>query len=576
MRKSIFFAAALAVTGVAAVWFWTTRGGGSSFAGERLVPADAVFYAAVPDVRHSALRFPKTALGRLWAEPEVAAFAEKPIDVLIGRERIEMVEEIFERLKPSQIFFAMSQPAGVDGYDRASASMPFRFGSAIAGFQYRGGAADIEECIESLCRSVAPDLPAHAERLREDYHGVTVNAFPVRPENFNYLYWAATRGWGFVATSRMDVVDALDRLHGRAAGPSLADNAEFRDAMGRLDPRADFVAFVRNRNVVDWLSSDNLCAPKGFRLPPTLAERLRSVQALAYSLKFDGPDIRDTLFASTPGKDPAIDDGDSAPLALRHGGMNLTSDRTLGYFDFHVQPKRFPQIFETLAARNVIDPALLDIATRLPEALDGEISAIVSWTGDGMPRLVFTAQLADPEAVKTMIETAIKPLTAVEASQRGNVQFYHFPQEGSLYVNPALAIDGNRLVASLSQEALMLTLAPPLLSPELRDCEVFEPAREAFQTADEGFAFIDARGLVERGLPLLRQLIQFRTPFVSRADGIIDPGKIPSTETLAAHMRPWIYAQSRTSEGIIIRSSGTVPVTPVAIALAVRSAERVP
>jgi len=299
---------------------------------------------------------------------------------------------------------------------------------------------------------------------------------------------------------------------------------------------------------------------------PAIAERLHSIQALAYSLKFDGLDIRDTIFAVSP------HDGEEAET-LQHDGMNLTSEHTLGYLNFSVQSKRFPQIFETLIAQGVIESSLLDIATQLPEALKGEISAIVSWADESpMPRLVFTAQLTDPEMVKNIVETAIEPLTTVESSRKGDIQFYYFPQEGSLFVNPALAIGSNLLAMSLSQEALMLTLAPPFPSPELRDSEIFESTREIYQTADEGFAFIDARGLVERGLPLLRQLIMLRIPLVSNANNVIDLDKIPSTETLAAHMRPWIYAQSRTPEGYIIRSSGTVPLTPFAAVLATRSA----
>ena len=81
-------------------------------------------------------------------------------------------------------------------------------------------------------------------------------------------------------------------------------------------------------------------------------------------------------------------------------------------------------------------------------------------------------------------------------------------------------------------------------------------ALSAYKTANEVFGFVDSRKLFERGFPMLRPVIVFAAAVVPGASAIIDGSKLPETESIAKHLQPIVYSQTRIPEGYLVESSG--------------------
>ena len=57
---------------------------------------------------------------------------------------------------------------------------------------------------------------------------------------------------------------------------------------------------------------------------------------------------------------------------------------------------------------------------------------------------------------------------------------------------------------------------------------------------------------------MLRQIIVFGAAIVPGASAIIDGSKLPETETIAKHLQPIVYKQTRIPEGYLVESTGPI------------------
>ena len=84
----------------------------------------------------------------------------------------------------------------------------------------------------------------------------------------------------------------------------------------------------------------------------------------------------------------------------------------------------------------------------------------------------------------------------------------------------------------------------------------FAAAETAYRTANEVFGYVDTKRLVERSYPKLRQIIIFGAAIMPGASDIIDGSKLPETETIARHLQPIVYGQTRIRKAISLSQVG--------------------
>ena len=142
-------------------------------------------------------------------------------------------------------------------------------------------------------------------------------------------------------------------------------------------------------------------------------------------------------------------------------------------------------------------------------------------------------------------------LPDAQLAESEGIRYLSFPSLQSAFVNPTIALDTDFLLLGVDPSELGQSLQASKAGESLEKSPVFSSALPAFKTANEVFGFADARLLFERGFPLLRQVIVFGAAVVPGASDVIDASKLPETGSIAKHLQPIVYSQTRIPEGYL-------------------------
>jgi hypothetical protein len=420
----------------------------------------------------------------------------------------------------------------------------------LVGVQFWGGREDFETAVARL-RSVMARGEA-GEVTREPHAGTEISRGPVGKGEM--LCWAAKGRWGFLSTEREAVAGALDLLMG--GGETLASAEDYARVQQRLPSEPDFIAFARPGPALDLVLQAG--AQFGFTPDETQADQLRKAQAAGFGLKMDGADLREAAFVLRP--DPP------EMGALRHVGMPLTNAQTLAYFDFLLRPKELAALVRRTPAAAALESDGTDLLQAVPTALGGEGAVLASWPADAIrPRALLTLGVKDRAATDALLLRAATLLPEVEITEENGIKFFGFPSLRSPFLDPAVALSDSLLVAAADTEDIRATLAAAGTTATLEAAPSFATAIGEFRSANEGFGFLDTRGIFERAYPMLRQVIIFGAAFAPGMAEVVDASKLPQTETISKHLNPIVFSQTRLPEGYLLESRG--PLTMLQVAL---------
>lgn len=543
MKKPLIILLVLLAVGLASfLWIRSQMGVGDP---ARLLPADAVGYLAVTDLPRSAMRWPKTALAGIAAEPEMKAFMEKPLAYLNRDQGGDEAISILLGLKPARLYTGALPSAG---------GQP----ATVVGFQYWGSQAEFDKAISRLRVQVGgKDSP---EPSRETHAGAEILSTPL--PGGGVLYSATGNRWGFLANDRDAIVGSLDRAAGRSAEPSLADDAAFTSVLARLPAAPDVMGFLRTGPVLDSLLA--VGTAMGATPDKSQLEQLRKAEAVGFALKIDGADLRDAIFILRP--DPP-DIG-----SLTHAGIPFTAPETLAYFEFLFRLESLSALALTPQLNAAIPPPPPEIQSaleNLPKALGNEVSLAVDWPMDGIrPRVVVSIPVKDQELASNLLMQFSSLLPETTLSAADGVQYYGFPSLRSAFLNPTVAIGTGFLVAGMDVPDVEEALARQKIPETLEAAPAFAPALPVFRAANETFGYIDTKAVFERAFGALRPVIVFGAALMPGVDEIVDASKLPETETIAKHLTPIVVSQSRLADGYLIESSGPVTMLQVTAAAA--------
>ncbi len=532
--KKIFVILLVIFAILAAYAVWTVRDSGPTEAAE-LLPGDTVAVASIPDLPRTASRWPKTTLAKIGSEPEMKAFLERPFQYLTKDRGGSEAAGILWKLKPGRIFTAVTS---VNANDAA----------ALIGFQFWGGKSGHDLAVARLREELAKGQPP-SELTRETYNGVEIVS---STHGTHTLYNASQGQWGFLSNNLSAIKDAIDRASGRKKEGSLAENARYKEVLAKLLKDADLLFFCQPQSAVETLLE--VGSSLGARPIPQQVEQLRKVEAVGTTTLLDGADLRDRIFVLR--RNPP-DIG-----ALTHQGMKLTSPETIAYFDF---ASDFRQI--STAASNAITAGLLKAPTvrnsqlpqLFPEAFGPDCSISISWAPDrATPTGLIAIQIKDQTKAEAAVQEALSVFPEGSVTELDGVRFVSFPSLQSAFANPTLALVDGFLLLGINAQELSRALQSFKSGQTLEQSSAFASAVTSYRTANEVFGFVDTRALFERAFPKLRQIIIFGAAIMPGASEIIDGSKLPETETIAKHLQPITYTQTRIPEGYLVESSGPI------------------
>ncbi len=533
MKKAPLVLALLVVLIGGGVFLFLKQEGRSD--GAALVPADTVAFMSLPDVLRTSNRWPKTSLAQIGADPQVAAFLEKPLQVFQNGGAREATE-LLQRLKPGRFFLAV--PVAT----REAATV-------LLGFQFFGTREDLAAAMDRFHAELAK-LDPDGQKTVSDFQGDAVTAFG---DDSGSIYSAAHGNWALITNERSTLEAALDRAAGRTKDGSLLDSALYKESVARVAENPDFQWFVQPQSFVDLLTQ--VGDEAGAQVSEAQLAQLRKVQSITGSLLLDGANQRETVFVRY--------DDPPDPGTLDHSFMRLTSPETVVYFESlqdvsllasEEYAATLPPEINTFLAQNNITLA------ELPDIVGQESALIIDWPSSAMiPGVIAMLKIKDRARVEKLVD-AILPTVAPQttASEINGARVIGFPELRIQLIDPALAIGDEAIFLSLATPTLEKALGATTGIEPLEKSPAFEPALAAWGEPGQSFAYIDVRTIFERLYNQMRPVIIFSAAMMPNIANTVDISKLPETEAISKHLGPIVFTQRRLDDGWMLESTGPI------------------
>jgi hypothetical protein len=525
MKRALLLLVVLALLAAGAFFYLSRRG---LTEGAQLVPADTVFYLAIPDLHRTVSRWPKTALAQIGAEPSVADFLKKPLSSLGSEGGLEGLNLLL-RVDPSRFFLAVTAVRETGG-------------DLVCGFQYSGGKKELDVAMERLYRELGKSSPA-SKRSTADYNGDTITSFsggtPV-------LFSGSHGSWGFLSNSEAALKDSLDRVTGRSKAPDLASTADFEAVAHHLSKEPDFAWYGKLKPAVDVLLAIGKNQQPA-RVNYKQLAQLEKIKALGGTLRFDGADQKETTFVLYPGS-PKME-------AIDRSVMEITTPATTFFYECTMDWKTVAtdDYFQTLppAAQEFFTNAKIDLK-QLPQTFGNDFGLAITWPEGAMiPSVLAAMQVKDRQRVEALVDAALVSFPVqTTGSELHGARVMGFPAAKIQLIDPAIA----SLTGAELERAL--TLQPS--AGTLETAAAFKPAMSAYRESVQAFGYVDSKAMFERIYNQVRPIAIFAGAMSSDLSKVVDVQKLPETEAVSRHLTPIVYTNKQFADGWLIESTGPI------------------
>ncbi len=552
MKKIIPAVLVLVVLAVAAAFILWKKVAAARTPATELAPVETIFFAHFPDLKRTALRWPATGLAQIGAEKEVQDFLAKPRANLpqmkVWDEKLAQIA----RILPGEAFLAVTS---IDG------PMP-RF---VAGFSYGGRQADAEALIAEPREGLKRAYPAGKSEVA--MHGTTTI------ETFTYqetTVGEAFRDEWYLISNDLELlkrtIDAVPQGLGTGA---LAANELYQKSTARLPAGGEAVLYAQVGVLSERLVS--LLVASGQTLDAEQVAELKKVQAVAWGTKFEGTQMRDTLFLLSPGH--------AAGTPLARSTLAFSTPST--FLTYVTALPATIKVPENSLALGAFVPGFAAMERGLAEkglkwgdftkAFGPEFGLLANWVeNSGQPSALVALDVRDAATAKGFVDVFTGGLPGNPAwgrQETAGVTVYQSPATpGLIALAPTAALTEKFLVVGLSAAEVNAALAQLKTGQTaITSTPAYGETVKAVAAPTAGFGYLDMKTLFERAYGMLRPFIAMSLAFSPDSGKYIDAGKLPSTETISKHLTPSVYSQSVTEEGTLIESVGTLTFNQVLV-----------
>lgn len=528
------------------------------------VPAESPLFLSLPDPGHTATAWHVTELYRLWSEPEVRAFFEKPLSRLPPTPAVTESLVHLGALETHDAFLALTR------FNVEAKAPP----TLLAGFGFR---PDRRGELDALLTAPKAKLRAEFPEGRAetaDHRGHALEIFRTGRGDDLLASSTGADGWYLVANDLDNLKAALDRLDAVAgATPALGSEPDFRAVRARMPARVETLIFARPVPLAE--GGARLAGQSGLdALSPEQREALRRTRALGAATTLEGNGlIRDTVFALTT-PEAARAAGAGAPVFTMPTLPLVSATDAVFYGSaLLLTPENTPTVARGLAERGLTLEGF--------RAAFGEEAGIwADWPGGDadapVPSAAFALALPvrDRAAASTLLEKLLTgPLPGTDAhweKSPGTPDAYTLVGRDVTSLTPSLVLGERNLFFGLQPEATARaakreTSVPGAGNPtSLGSTEAFRAAGALVGRPDTTFAFLDTRRLFERAYTALRPMAAVGALVFPQAGQFVDVDKLPPTEAIARHLSPVALSQHRTEDGVVLESVGPLTLPQIA------------
>jgi uncharacterized protein (UPF0254 family) len=563
MKKALPFILALTLLVAAGVGFYfyqklSAQGAAAQPMVADYLPADTLLLLSLPDPKGTLADWKTTDLYKIWDEPEVRAFFEKPLSNIPSNKEFNDTLVRIDKISPKHLFVALT------GLDEKT-NQPH----VLAGFQFKGDSKDVDQLLAGPKDALRKNFPAGKADLL-NYQGRSIEIFEGGKDNT--MASVFLEDWYLISNDLNLLKASLDRIERRAPAnqSTLEKDADFQGVCAKLPKGHETLIFARMQPILQRLYA--FAAASGQTLTAEQRAESEKIKAIGATTRLENGKIRDTIYYLAPGLK-------SEWSTLKRSSLPITSADTLlyaaGVLDIPTQ-SNLPGGAATLA---ILEETFKEFTTRgltlesFRAAFGNEAGTQLDWAANtSQPTLLITLEVRDRAAAEKFVAS----LTTMPI---GDAVWEQEPLEGAIYhkltipsvpiLTPTLTVTDKHLIIGLH-------------SPEVRGAVSREKAggdgivtrSEAYKNTtgmvakpNVSFAYLDSKAAFERVYALVKSAVMMAPIFVPQIGQYADLNKLPPTETISRHLSPVVFSQTLDAEGLTLESVGPVTFAQVGIGL---------
>ena len=442
-RGLVLALVAVLLLGAAAAWYYLF--GPNLVSSAKLVPANTVIFANIPNAASIATGYETSQIKKLVDAPESQPLFDE-IQHLIGSKNLALFKVLLPDLS-GQSFIALTH------FDP---SKPGETGF-IAAMKPKAGTDNFNTFITQV-NAAYPEMAQETKTgsdklLGVDYQWIEGNHNPGRVCVAHY------RGWIVTAWGEASLQDWIERMQGKSVTPSLADNADYQKSLDRIGKGAQATLYLDYHQLLQLLSDHLDQTHPGFAA--RMQKQLASVGPAAIGTSFENGEIVDRFSVLEP-RQAQLDSGMSAqPCAFET--LKFTGPDTRFYLgaavnwatiwknfqdQLAVQPPAVQSIFQEL--QSWAQSENLDVQKNIIDPLGSEYSIQLEWAADSTyPDLGIFLKLDKPDDFKptiaALLDTARKDFATtavIDEMNAGGVNFATLKPVRPMPVSPTITEDG--------------------------------------------------------------------------------------------------------------------------------------
>ena len=507
-----------------------------------LLPRGTIALAHFPDFNHTRDEWHGSDLYKLYQEPAVQNFLNKPLSRVPQRATAADTAGYIERLDLKDAFVAVT-------------SIENNSPHLAGGFRFRGSQSNAEEIIGKWRSQIVRDASAHESVDYEQHKIAIVGAAP------NQIATVYDGQWFFASNDLAELKAILDRADGRNKDrqTTLETDDAFRGAMKHmpasyallfyLQPKALSEKLVSLRNAMGVSADQN-----------GVVDQIRSICA---ATRFDKGKIRDVLFVGMPKA--------RSTQKLTQSSLGLGTSETFLYLATLLNPDRLAGINRGGLPVGGWLQKVFDVTTRAgvtvddwKAAFDMELGSLADWPPNSRwPANISTLRVRDPVRANKIVNVlthAIDEDVPWKKTEKNGVAYFYMQSPAALFaITPTIALSNQVLIAGLDSVSVESAINRSTKSSAgLADLVAYKSAMRAVPPPTDAVVYVDTALLYSRLDAALRPMLLMSAAFIPAISDYVDVGKLPPPEIVIKHLSPIVSSQRYDGDGYVTESTGPV------------------
>ena len=515
-----------------------------------LLPRMTIAFVHLPDFNRSRADWRQTDIYKLYQEPAVQDFLNRPLSKLPQRDMAAETASEFERLEPKDAFVAVT-------------SIEDNSPHFAGGFRFHGSEADAEKIVGKWRAQIVRDASAHET---VDYEAHKIDIAGAAPNQIATVYDGQ---WFFASNDLSELKAILDRADQRAKDPQATLSAEenFRAAMAHMPANYALLFYVQAHAVSEKLNAlRNVIGGPGNQ-----NDVISQIHSICGATRFDSGKMRDIFFIGIP---------QLRQQKLTRSSLELGTPETFLYLATLINPDRLSGISQAgLPTGNWLQK-VFDAAARAgvtvddwKAAFDLEIGSLADWRQDSRwPTIIATMRVKDSARANKLAEAlthAIDEDANWSKTEKDGVVYFSMQTPAALLaITPTIGLSNQLMIVGLDSASVETTIKRSAKSSTgLTSSSSYKSATRAVQAPTDAFIYLDTALLYSRLDAALRPMLLMSAAFMPAISDYVDVGKIPPPEIVAKHLSPIVSSQRYEGDGYVTESVGPVTLSEAAIAI---------